>query len=108
MNFKESHVSLPLSPLIFPQRFIDDNIKIVFSQNKIPLIPLSGVDSELILDSRELLIENSFKKIEKLNFSEYNVQLASKTEIQDICKAGKKIMLEIGPNNLHDILDAIE
>jgi hypothetical protein len=108
LKFNESHISLPLSPLIFPQRFIDESLKIIFSQNKIPILPLSGVDSELILDSRELLLESSFKKIEKLNFSKYDVQLPNETEIQDICKKGKKIMLKIGPNNLHDILDAFE
>jgi adenylyl- and sulfurtransferase ThiI len=51
---KLSHVSLALSPLMFSTKFIDYSMKRVFQKDMIPIIPLSGVDSKLFEEAKEI------------------------------------------------------
>ncbi len=106
---KLSHVSLALSPLIFSTKFIDYSIKRVFQKDMIPITPLSGVDSKLFEEAKEIGLEKQIPKLEKLfmidsnelpKFSNKDVDLAIKTK--------KSVTVKIGPNNVHDILDSLE
>jgi hypothetical protein len=106
---KLSHVSLALSPLIFSTKFIDYSMKQVFQKDMIPIMPLSGVDSKLFEEAKEIGLEKQIPKLEKLfminsnelpKFSSKDVDLAIKTK--------KSVTVKIGPNNVHDILDSLE
>ena len=63
---KISHVSLSTSPLIFPSNYVETLQKQVFSANLIPQIPLSGIDSEIIKNAKEIGMEKYISKLKSL------------------------------------------
>ena len=104
-----SHISLALSPLVFSTDFIDYSMKRIFQKDRLPIMPLSGVDTKLFEEAKEIGLEKQIPKLEKLfminfneipNFSSEGVDYALKTK--------KSITVKIGPNNVHDILDSLE
>jgi len=104
-----THVSLALSPLMFSTDFIDHSMKRVFQKNKLPIMPLSGVDTKLFAEAKEIGLEKQIPKLEKLfmmnsneipNFLSKDVDYALKTK--------KRVTIKVGPNNIHDILDSLE
>jgi len=109
LQYSNSHVSLALSPLIFSIDFIDSSLKRVFEKKKIPIIPLAGVDDNLFDEAKEIGLERNIKKLEKLvTISSNEIPVFSKKEVESTIKTKKKISVQIGPNNVHDILDSLE
>jgi len=102
---KISHVSLATSPLIFPSKYVENLQKQVFNANLIPHIALSGIDSEIIRNAKEIGMDKYISKIEK--FAKTNF---TKTRLkQNKGKISKKIIkIRLGPNNVHTILDSLE
>jgi hypothetical protein len=104
-----THISLALSPFMFSTDFIDYSIKRVFQKNRLPVMPLSGVDTKLFEEAKEIGLEKQIPKLEKLfminstkipNFSSKDIDFALKTK--------KSVTVKVGPNNIHDILDSLE
>jgi len=109
LQYSESRVSLALSPLIFSADFIDNSLKQVFEKKKIPLVSLTGVDSNLFDDAKEIGLERNMKKLEKMvTVTSNEIPTFSKKEVEDAIKTKKKISVQVGPNNVHDILDSLE
>ena len=105
----ENHISLALSPLVFSSNFIDSSLKQVFEKKKIPIIPLAGVDDNLFNEAKEIGLERNIKKLEKLvTISSNEIPSFAKKEVESALKTRKKISIQIGPNNVHDILDSLE
>jgi len=108
LNHSNKKISLALSPLIFPTNFIDNALNHVFTKNKIPIIPLTGVDNELFREAKEIGLERNIKKLEKMiNISSNDVPKFSKTSVEYALKTKQKIGVELGANNVHDILDSL-
>ena len=109
---KINKISLGLSPLIFPFDFIENSVKRVFRKNFTSLIPLSGLDNGIFESAKELGLGKYLSKIEKLGKMSFSKQYASRAEIKKIVenslKKRKNISVMIGPNNVHEILDALE
>jgi len=106
---KINHISLALSPLMFSANFIDYSMKRVFQKNKLPITPLSGVDSKIFEDAKEIGLEKQISKLEKLFLIKSNeIPSFSSKEVNFALKSKKSITVKIGPNNLHDILDSLE
>lgn len=106
---KFDYISISLSPFIFPQKTIDFFIKKTFQNKKIPIIPLFGIDDKLFDDAKEIGLDKNIKKIYKiisLNLS--TVPSPIKKDINQYLKSKKTVNVTIGPNNVHDILDALE
>ena len=104
-----SRISLSLSPLVFSSKFIDNSIKKVFEKNKIPIIPLAGVDTNLFNEAKEIGLENRVKKLEKIVTSRFDdITTFLKKEVETSIKTKKVISIKLGPNNVHDILDSLE
>ena len=102
-------VSLALTPLIFPEKFIENSMKKVLHKKKIPIMPLSGIDNRLFDDAKEIGLERNIKKIEKFvtqNFKK--LSSSSKNQTGYSLKTKKIIEVRVGPNNVHDILDSLE
>ena len=103
---KISHISLATSPLIYPSKYVETLQKRIFSAGMIPHIPLSGIDSEIMKNAKEIGMEKYISKIEKflkINFTK------SKTKPVKNEKITKKIIkIKLGPNNVHTILDSLE
>ena len=103
---KISHISLATSPLIYPSKYVETLQKRIFSAGMTPHIPLSGIDSEIMKNAKEIGMEKYISKIEKflkIDLAKSNKK-ASKNE-----KITKKIIkIKLGPNNVHTILDSLE
>ena len=105
----DSRISLSLSPLVFSSKFIDNSIKKVFGKNKIPIIPLAGVDTNLFNEAKEIGLENRVKKLEKIVTSRFDdITTFLKKEVETSIKTKRVISIKLGPNNVHDILDSLE
>ena len=109
LSYSNKKISLALSPLIFPANFIDNALNHVFSKNKIPIIPLTGVDNELFTEAKEIGLERNIKKLEKMiNITSNDVPKFSKTSVESALKTKQEIFVKLGANNVHDILDSLD
>ncbi len=104
-----NYVSLALSPLVFSTDFIANSLKHVFEKEKIPITPLVGVDDNLFNDAKEIGLERNIKKLEKMiTINSTEIPNFSKKEVGNALKTKKKVSIQVGPNNVHDILDSLE
>ncbi len=102
-------VSLAISPQIFSSDFLDNALKLVFSKKKIPLIPLSGVDTNLFDEAKEIGLERNIKKLEKITtINSDEIPPFAKKEVENALKTKKVISIQAGSNNVHDILNSLE
>jgi adenylyl- and sulfurtransferase ThiI len=109
LQYSNNRVSLALSPLVFSSEFIDNSLKQVFGKKKIPIVPLTGVDSSLFDEAKEIGLERNMKKLEKMvTISTNEIPSFSKKEVESALKTKKMITIQLGPNNVHDILDSLE
>ncbi len=109
---KMKKISLSISPLIFPSPFVDAIIKRVFEKNIIPHIPLAGLDDDILDNAKEIGLGKFLPKIEKFGKMKFNLINTTINEAKKIAKESehtkKSISIEVGANNIHDILDSLE
>src|SRR3972149_774693 len=109
---KLKRVSLAVSPLVFPQFFIDRVTSRVYQKNIIPHIPLSGIDENILDCAKEIGLEKYLSRIERLGKMKFNLVIGSKNNAQKIAqqilKTKRVVTITVGPNNVHDILDGLE
>ena len=109
---KMKKISLTISPLIFPSQFVDAIIKRVFEKNIIPHIPLAGLDDDILDNAKEIGLGKFLPKIEKFGKMRFNSINTTINEAKKIAKESehtkKSISIEVGANNIHDILDSLE
>ncbi len=109
---KMKKISLSISPLIFPSPFVDAIIKRVFEKNIIPHIPLAGLDDDILDNAKEIGLGKFLPKIErfgKMRFNSFNTTINEAKKIAKESEHSKKsISIEVGANNIHDILDSLE
>ncbi len=109
---KMKKISLSISPLIFPSPFVDAIIKRVFEKNIIPHIPLAGLDDDILDNAKEIGLGKFLPKIEKFGKMRFNSINTTINEAKKIAKESehtkKSISIEVGANNIHDILDSLE
>ena len=101
-----SHISLATSPLIYPSKYVETLQKRIFSAGMIPHIPLSGIDSEIMKNAKEIGMEKYISKIEK--FLKINFTKSKTKPIKNEKITKKTIKIKLGPNNVHTILDSLE
>ena len=108
---KISFVSLPISPLVFPSTLIKKLENKIFDLGLIPLIPLSGIGFEIFDNAKEVGFEKYLTKIEKTLqtkiVEKYDKKLSNKA-ISSIMASKKTVSVKLGPNIIHEILDALE
>jgi len=104
-------ISLSLSPLIYPVDYVENLIKQVYNNNLIPYFPLSGLDGNVFETAKEIGLEKYLSRIEKLGCSNFSNFKQSTKEIEKIVKETitrkKTVLVNVGPNNVHDILDEV-
>ncbi len=106
---KINHVSIALSPLIFSVDLIDNSIKHVFENGLIPIVPLTGIDSNLFKELKEIGMEKNIPKTKKLiSMNARDVPEPSNRIIDEVIKSRKIVSINVGPNNVHDILDSLD
>lgn len=108
---KIKHVALPILPFTLPVWFVEDSTKIVFQKNLMPWIPLAGMDSSILENSRQIGLEKYIVNLENLCKSKFTKRNIPKRKIQknvsDALKSLKSISLTVGPKNVHDIIDSL-
>jgi len=104
-------ISLALSPLIYPVDFVESLIKQVYGKNLIPYFPLSGLDDNVFETAKEIGLEKYLSRIKKLGGSNFSNFKQSTKKIEKIVKetvmSKKTVLVNVGPNNVHDILDEV-
>ncbi len=104
-----SNVSLALSPLVFSQDFIKNSMNKVFQNNKLPILPLNGIDSKIFDEAKEIGLEKQIPKLNKVILMNSNeIPKISAKDVKSAINSKKTVDVLIGPNNVHDILDSLE
>lgn len=104
-------VSLAVSPLIFPQSFIDKISSKVSQKNIIPHIPLLGLDENILDCAKEIGLEKYLPRIQQLGKMKFNSVTVGKNAIkiaQQALETKRVVTVTVGPNNVHDILDSLQ
>ena len=108
---KISYVSLPISPLIFSSTVIKKLKTYVFEAGLTPIIPLSGIDSGIFDNAKEIGLEKYIPKIEKFLRTkiknEYDAKILNK-DLEKLLRSRKIVSVKLGPNMIHEILDSLE
>ena len=108
LQHPSQYISLALSPLVFSTEFIATSQKRVFENEKMPIVPLAGVDVSLFGEAKEIGLDRNMKKLEKaVIISSNEIPSFAKKEVENAVKTKKTISVELGPNNVHDILDSL-
>ena len=111
-NTKINRVALAISPIIFSSSFAEYNAKIVLKNNLIPWFPLSGIDSSILENARELGLEKYLMALENLCKSRSLAKTIPKARIQKYVNAAlknlKHISITRGSKNVHDIIDSLK
>ena len=108
---KISHIMLSLSPLIFPSTVIKKLQEHAFRLGLTPHIPLSGIESGIFINAKEIGLEKYIPKIEKLlrtKIVDKNTKKVSENSIRNILKNRRVVTVKLGPNVVHEILDSLE
>ena len=104
-------ISLSTSPLIYPIDFSESLSKQISDKNLIPYFPLSGLDDNVFESAREIGLEKYLNSIKKLGSTKFHnsKQPAKKIEkiVDDTIMTKKTVSVNVGLNNVHEILDEI-
>ncbi|HJT10389.1 MAG TPA: thiamine biosynthesis protein [Candidatus Nitrosotalea sp.] len=108
---KIKRIALSILPFVLPVWFVEYNTKVVFKNKLIPWIPLSGMDSSIIENSRQIGLEKYLTNLESLSKSKFSKNNISKKKIQNnvtkALKSLKSISIVVGPKNVYDIIDSL-
>ena len=104
-------ISLSTSTLIYPIDFSESLTEQAFNKNLIPYFPLSGLDDNVFESAKEIGLEKYLSNIKKLgNIKFHNSKQPTKI-IEKIVNESitnkKTVAVNVGPNNVHEILDEI-
>ncbi|MGI0007021.1 MAG: thiamine biosynthesis protein [Nitrosotalea sp.] len=109
---KIERISLGISPMIFPASFCEYNANLVFQNKMIPWLSLSGIDSGIFENAKEIGLEKYITDLEDLCKKHYNYEKISMSEIskhaKNALKTLKCIQVTVGPKNIHDIIDSLK
>ena len=104
-------ISLSTSPLIYPIDFSESLIKQISSKEIIPYFPLSGLDDNVFESAREIGLEKYLNSIKKLGSTKFHNLRQSTKKIEKIVNdsmmSKQTVSVNVGPNNVHEILDEV-
>ncbi|MDE1814740.1 MAG: thiamine biosynthesis protein, partial [Thaumarchaeota archaeon] len=109
---KIGRISLGISPMIFPASFCEYNASLAFQNKIIPWFSLSGIDSEILENAKEIGLEKYIENLEDLCKKHSNYKKIPISEIskhaKNALKTLKCIQVTAGPKNIHDIIDSLK
>ena len=104
-------ISLSLSPLIYPIDFLENVVRRVYKKKLVPYLPLTGLDSNILVSAQEIGLEKYLPRIKKYGKTKFCNSKKPLKEIEKIAERSvmtrKVISIKVGQNNIHDILDKI-
>lgn len=109
---KIERISLGISPMIFPASFCEYNSNLALQSKIIPWFSLSGIDSGIFENAKEIGLEKYIVNLEDLCKKHLNYKKIPMSEVtryaKDALKTLKCIPVTIGPKNIHDIIDSLK
>jgi hypothetical protein len=109
---KIGRISLGISPMVFPASFCEYNSDVVFRNKIIPWFPLSGIDSGILENAREIGLGKYITNLEDLCRKHFKGKKISKSEAsknaKNALKTLKYLPVTVGPKNIHDIIDLLK
>jgi adenylyl- and sulfurtransferase ThiI len=112
LSKKITRVALAVPPLVYPAWFVEENIKIVSQNNLVPWIPLSGIDSSILENAREIGLEKYLTSLENLCKLKFGKRPIDKEKVARNVKLAlksiKSVSITVGPKNIHDIIDSLK
>jgi len=109
---KIGRISLGMSPMIFPTSFCEYNANLVFQNRIIPWFSLSGIDSEIFENAKEIGLEKYISNLEDLCKKHLNYKKKPMPEVsrhaKNALKTLKCITVTVGPKNIYDIIDSLK
>ena len=109
---KISRIALAITSLIYPAWFVEENTKIVSQSNLVPWIPLSGMDSSILENAKEIGLEKYLTSLENLCKSKFVKRPINKNKVKKTVRYAlknlKHVPVTVGPKNVHDIIDSLK
>jgi hypothetical protein len=109
---KIGRISLGISPMIFPSSFCEYNSDLVYQNKIIPWFSLSGIDSGILENAKEIGLERYISNFEDLCRIHLSNKKISQSEVsryvEDALKTLKCLPITVGPKNIHDIIDLLK
>ena len=109
---KIGRISLGISPMVFSASFCEYNSNMVFQKKVIPWFSLSGIDSGILENAKEIGLEKYISNLEELCKKHLGDKKISKSEASkyanDALKTLKYLPITVGPKNIHDIIDLLK
>lgn len=100
-------VGIGLSPLVYPAWFVDRLAYFVIKNKLTPRILLAGIDDGIIKTAKEIGLGKYLHRIGKLAGSKFQKDQEIKA-VHLKQKTRQVVTIKAGPNNIHEILDALE
>ena len=109
---KIGRISLGISPMIFPTSFCEYNANMVAQNKIISWFPLSGIDSEIFENAKEIGLEKYISNLEDLckkhlNYKKISTPIVAR-HARDALKTLKCIQITVGLKNVYDIIDSLK
>lgn len=105
-------IASAISSFVFPAWFVEDNAKIVLKKNLVPWFPLSGIDSSILENAKEIGLEKYLTTLEGLCKRKFAKRSVSQEKISKNVKGAlknlKSLSINVGPKNMHDIIDSLK
>jgi hypothetical protein len=106
-RLKIPYVGIGLSPLVYPVWLVDRSVEFVIKNRLTPRILLAGIDDGIIKTAKEIGLGKYLHGIEKLAASKFQKDQGIKAAHLKQ-KTRQEVTVKAGPNNIHEILDALE
>jgi len=105
-----SKISVPVTNQMFPIEFVDSISRFLSRLGAVPHFPLEGKEDSIRDMAREYVLDKFVSKIKIEKNSKFSdiSEARFKDNAANALKTKRAIAVEFGPNNVHDILDALE
>lgn len=105
-RLKIPSVGISISPLVYPAWFVDKSVEFVIKNRLTPRILLAGIDGGIIKTAKEIGLGKYLHGIEKIAGKKF--QKGQMKAVRPAQSMLQKVTVKAGPNNIHEILDALE
>ena len=107
---KISRIALSASPMIFPHKFSEHIARLVIEKKLVPWFPLSGIDSSIIDNAKEIGLEKYAINLRELCSTRLGQEIpkVNNEHLKNSLRTSKTVEIAVGTKNIHDILDLLK
>ena len=108
---KIGRIALPVLPYATPASFLEELAASSFKKGLAPWVPLAGMDSSIIENSKQLGLEKFLANLEHACRQKFPKGKVAGTKVQKSVDAAlktlKQISISVGPKNVYDMIDSL-